>query len=331
MTDVTPVVQITADGAAFAMDRVLSVEITDEAGFESDEAIITLDDCEPQIARPREGAVLSISIGYRESGVAAFGSYVFEELERTGWPRRAVLYAKAADHAKSLKEPKSRQWDNKTVGDIVRSIAGEHGLRAEVDAKLGAIVIRYLSQTEESDQNLLSRLARRIGAIITPKDQRLLVTERHSGKTVSGQSLPTLTITRPMMIADEAYSLRLKPRTRHSEVKARWRDRAAGLTRVFTLQTGQEGPSKTLREVFADEAEAKRAAEAEKRAMVAGEGELDLLIVGSPAARAEAPVSVEGVGVDVDGKWLAKSVTHRWDFEGGGATTRIVCDLGAKS
>jgi hypothetical protein len=32
----------------------------------------------------------------------------------------------------------------------------------------------------------------------------------------------------------------------------------------------------------------------------------------------------------VDGEWLAQSITHRWDFEQGGATTRIVCDLGAK-
>ena len=330
MTDLTPLVQITADGAAFAMDRVLSVEITDEAGFESDEAIITLDDCEPQIARPREGAVLSIQIGFRETGMAAFGSYIFEELERTGWPRRAVLYAKAADHATSLKEPKSRQWEGKTVSDIVQTIAGEHGLRAEVDVKLGAIAIPYLSQTEESDQNLLSRLARRIGAIITPKDQRLIVTRRHSGKTVSGQTLPTLSITRPMLIADQAYSIRLKPRARHSEVKARWRDREAGLTKMFTLQTGQKGPSKTLREVFTNEDEAKRAAEAEKREMVAGEGELELLIVGNPRARAEAPVSIWGVSLDVDGDWLAKAVTHRWDYEQGGATTRIVCDLGDK-
>lgn len=87
---------------------------------------------------------------------------------------------------------------------------------------------------------------------------------------------------------------------------------------------------KALREVFATEDEAKRAAEADKREMAAGEGELELLIVGNPLAGAEAPVSISGVGLDVDGEWLAKSVTHRWDFEQGGATTRIVCDLGAK-
>lgn len=330
MIDLTPMVLITADGAPFAMDRVLSVEVTDEAGFESDEAVITLDDCDPQIARPREGAILSISIGFRESGVVAFGSYVFEELERSGWPRRAVLYAKAADHAKSLKEPKTRHWQDTTVADIVKKIASEHGLKAEVDAKLGAVAIPYLSQTEESDQNLLSRLARRIGAVITPKDQRLLVTQRHSGKTVSGQALPSLSITRPMLIADQAYSIRLKPRARHSEVEARWRDREAGRTKTFSLKTGQEGPSKTLREVFTSEDEAKRAAEAAKREMVAGEGELELTLVGNPLARAEAPVTVSGVSLDVDGDWLAKSVTHRWDFEQAGATTRVVCDLGAK-
>lgn len=32
----TPLAVIAADGKPFAMDRVLSIEITDEAGFESD-------------------------------------------------------------------------------------------------------------------------------------------------------------------------------------------------------------------------------------------------------------------------------------------------------
>lgn len=151
----TPMVLITADGKPFAMDRVLSVEITDEAGFESDELIITLDDADPQIARPREGALLGVAIGYKETGLVDFGSYVFEELSREGWPRIMTLSAKAADHAKSLKEPKTRTWENTTLAAIVAKIAAEHGLTPQVDSQMGAHAVPFLAQTEESDQNLL--------------------------------------------------------------------------------------------------------------------------------------------------------------------------------
>ena len=89
MTDqLRPAFRLTADGNPFIGDRVLSIEITDEAGFESGQLIVTLDDADPQIARPRQGAVLAIAIGYRETGLVDFGSYAVEEIEREGWPRR---------------------------------------------------------------------------------------------------------------------------------------------------------------------------------------------------------------------------------------------------
>lgn len=106
-----PEIRVTADGQPFAMDRVISIEITDEAGYESDELIITLDDADPQIERPREGAVLAVVLGYSGTALTEFGSYVVEEFERSGWPRRLTLTAKAADHSKAMKEPKTRSWE----------------------------------------------------------------------------------------------------------------------------------------------------------------------------------------------------------------------------
>lgn len=324
-----PIFRLIADGNPFIGDRVLSIEITDEAGFESDQLIVTLDDADPQIARPREGAVLAISIGYRETGLVDFGSYTVEEIEREGWPRRLILTAKAANHAKAMKEPKTRAWEGKTVREIVETIAGEHGLTAQVAGRLGSIAIPFLAQTEESDQNLLTRLGKRIGAIITIKDQRLLVTARHSGKTAGGLSMPELVVTRDMLIADGGYRIGSRPRGRFGTVRARWRDRQAGATRSVDVETGLEGPRKTLREVYQDEDEARRAADAAVREVKAGEGEMTLLLVGSPLARAEAPIMVQGVGLDIDGRWIASGVRHHWNFEAQGATTEITAEFGA--
>lgn len=329
MTDLHPIIALTADGNPFAMARVLEVEITDEAGFKSDQLIVVLDDADPQIARPREGAKLKIALGYRESGLVDFGTYVVEDFERSGWPREAVLTAKAADHSGSIKEPRTRSWERKTLGDILRQIAADNGLTAAVTEKLAALPIQFLAQTEESDQHLLTRLGQRVGAVITPKDGRLIATERHGAKTASGQDMPELRIGPADLIASGGYRVSLKPRTRYGEVRGRWRDREGGATRELREKAASKGPLKTLREVYQSEAECRRAISAEARAVRAGEAELTLTLVGNPAARAEMRVTVSGVSLDADGAWVCKQVTHRWSFRGGGATTELVCEYGA--
>ena len=241
-----PAFRLTADGAPFAPERVLSITISDEAGFESDELVIILDDADPQIARPRQGALLTIALGYDGAALTEFGTYTVEEVERSGWPRRLTLTAKAADHAKAMKEPKTRAWEDKTLGDLVKAIAGEHGLKAEISSALASVKLPYIAQTEESDQHLLTRIGKRVGTVIAPKDQRLLVTARHSGKTVSGQSMPEVKVTADMLVDMDGYRIGSRPRGRFGSVRTRWRDRQAGLTRNVDVSTGLEGPRKTF-------------------------------------------------------------------------------------
>lgn len=107
--------------------------------------MITLDDADPQIARPREGAKLTVAIGYRETGLVEFGTYVFEELAREGWPRICTLTAKAADHAKTLKEPRTREWETTTLAEIVQTIAAEHNLQPQISPDPGATAIPFLA------------------------------------------------------------------------------------------------------------------------------------------------------------------------------------------
>lgn len=55
---------------------------------------------------------------------------------------------------------------------------------------------------------------------------------------------------------------------------------------------------------------------------------MELTLIGNPLARAETPVEVSGVGLDIDGRWIATSITHEWAFNGGGATTTIRAEFG---
>ena len=323
-----PIFGLRVEGQPFNASRVMKIEVTDAAGYESDELTIEFDDVFPHIEKPREGAAITLELGFAETGLIFAGTYLFEEWERNGFQRTATLVAKAADHAKSLKEPKTRAWTG-TVETITQTIAHAHNLKLVISDALRAHQIDYLAQTEESDQHFLTRLGRRIGAVIAPKDGHLLVTERYSGKTASGEDLPRIHITLDQLISSSAYSLRLKPRSRFAKIIAKWEDAACGKTRQVILDLAVEGPSITLREVLQNGADALKAAQARQKEARAGEGELTIALVGDPEARAEAPILIAGVAPDVDGEWLAHSVTHVWDFGAeGGATTTIEAQFG---
>lgn len=325
----TPIFSLTADGQPFDTARVLRIEVTDAAGFESDQLTITLDDTPPHIARPREGAQYQLALGYREWGAPIYvGTYVFEEIERSGYTRTMTLLAKAADHAKTLKQPKTRVWEATTFGAVIKTIAADHGLKPVVADAVANLTIEYAAQTDESDQNFMTRMARKLGVVVAPKDGHLIATDRHSGKTASGKDLPPFYVTRDQMIADNAYTVRIKPRARHSVIIAKWHDTAAGRTNTVKFQTGGKGPSMTIRRLFQTEPEAYAAARAKARDLQAGEGEMSVTIIGTPHPRAETPITMQTGTPDLDGKWIASTVTHEWDFSTGGATTTIEAEFG---
>ncbi|WP_299152013.1 phage tail tape measure protein [uncultured Tateyamaria sp.] len=121
----------------------------------------------------------------------------------------------------------------------------------------------------------------------------------------------------------------LKPRSRYSKVIANWQDRGSGTTKRVTVKAAEKGPSMTLREVYQDREDARKAADARVKELRAGEGELTLELIGDPHARAEAPLNITNVAPDVDGSWVASTVTHLWDYgEEGGAKTTVEAEFG---
>ncbi|MGR3486044.1 MAG: phage late control D family protein [Paracoccaceae bacterium] len=332
MTDhprVRPTHVLLADGQPFASDRVLAVEVTDAAGYESDELTITIDDDVPQVERPRQGAVLELSLGYEEEPLTYVGAFTVEEISRSGVERTLTIVAKAADHSGGLKAPRTASYEAQTFGAIVAHVAARHGLRPVVASQVGNILLPYVAQTEESDQHFLTRIGRRLGAVVTPKDGRLVATQRRAGETASGEQLAPVPIGLTDLLSAGAYDVTLKPRNAYGEVRARWSDREGGRTREVVVETPFDGPSMTLREVFQSEAEARQAATARKTDLRSGEGEMALLLIGDPSFFAEQPIDVRGVSLDVDGQWITSSVTHSWDYAAGaGATTTLEAEFG---
>lgn len=323
-------------------DRLIELVVTDEAGIQSDELKLTLDDRRREdgaIAElPKIGTVLTVSLGYAETTLVAMGRFIVDEVEIRSPPATLTVSAKAADMVGPFRSPKTRSWDATTLGKIVEKIAGEHRYTPKLDPELGRIAIAHLDQTEESDMALLTRLASKHDAVAKPVAGFLVLARQGAAKTLTGQALPTIHLP-ASALAEWRYrhaarkpggsgtpkeaSTQTPPTTATGGTKAYWWDFEKGERREVT--TGQP-PFEEIRYVHATEAEAKAAAATKKNCGERGQGELSFSLPGDPRLAAEGRLSLSlRPGIPTD--WRIKHVEHRLGAQG--YTTQVECERSA--
>jgi len=336
--NIAPAFRIVAnseDVTAAIADRFVSLRITDQAGNQSDQLTLTLADHDPQapLAMPATGAQLEVWLGY-DTQADKMGVFIVDEVTLKWPPNQVVVKAKAAPLAVSggggqagpgsqrpqLQGQKSRSWESGTlIGDMVRTIAGEHGLEPAVADSLAAVALPHVDQVDESDMQLLTRIAYRYDAIAKPGGGKLLFAPRGASQAVGASSgsggsapaLPTVAL-RPEDVS--SGQLTLSKRTRSGSVVARWRDVAAAATREITA--GQGDPVKRLSEIFVDATSATAAARAELNRGARGEQTLKLTLPGRTDLMAEGRLALSGFRAGADGQWLITQVDHRVDSTG---------------
>lgn len=192
-----PTFSITANGSDITgsiSSRLVSLEVVDTVDETSDSMTITLEDALGTLALPKSGAKLEISIGYNGLNTR-LGAFVVDNVQIEGPPDTVTVtgsstpFVEGQGGSASFTSRKSRSWDQKTIGDIVSTIAGECGLTPVVDKSIKDITVPHIDQIGESDSNLLIRLARRYGAVLKPADGRLVLAAEQGGQTTSGQAL----------------------------------------------------------------------------------------------------------------------------------------------
>lgn len=295
-TDITPLIA----------DRLISLSVTDERGDKSDTAVIEIDNRARLVAVPPTGATLETWLGYRETGMARLGVFTCDEIELSGPPDMLTIEGKAADMGKSLKAPKTRSWDAMTLGGIVSTIAGEHGLAPKTAEALAATAYEHLDQTDESDLHFLTRLARDLDAVAKPANRHLLFVPRGETKAASGALLTAVKVT-PEDLAG-TWRARFADRGKYTAVKAYWHD-VEGAARKEVV-AGSGTPVFTLRNPYSSESEAQAAAKAKLKALSRGTAVFEGEFQGRPEFAAEAPLQVQGFGAEADGSWVLTRVTH---------------------
>lgn len=328
--NITPAFRVVANSQDITdkiMSRFKSLRITDETDNNSDMLELQLADHDPSdpIQLPPAGAELEAFIGY-DGEVRRMGLYICDEVEISGYPGSMTLRARAAPFEASkggkndLQTQKTRTWKKgTTIGGMVQRMAGEHGLSAAVSGSLASIALPLTVQSQESDMNLLLRLAKQHDAIAKPGDGRLMFVKRGESTSASGERIPDVTLTP----ADgSGYKVSIVSREKTGTTIAYYRDVRGAKRQEVKLGSGE--PIVRLRMAYADREAAEAAARAKHQEQARQTRTLSYTLPGRETLMAEATVVMQGFRDGVDGQWLVKRAEHNISHDG--YVTSIECE-----
>lgn len=214
-----------ADITAKIADRLISLTLTDNRGFEADQLDIDLDDSDGKLDLPPRGASIRLSLGWEGATLVDKGSYTVDDIEHSGAPDKLTIRARSADLRSGLTTARERSFHGKTLRDIVRTIASENDLLPVMSFALSEIVVEHIDQTNESSANLLTRLARMYDAIAAVKNNRLLFLHAGRGASASGTPFPAVLIERK---SGDSHRFAIADRESYTHVRATYNDLASG-------------------------------------------------------------------------------------------------------
>lgn len=300
-------------------DRLNSLTITDNRGMESDALEVTLSDHDGLLNLPPKDAVIQAWIGWSNTGLVYKGLYKVKEVEHSGAPDILTIRASSADLKSGLKQKKERSFSNVTLEAVLQAIVFQHELDLSVHQSLAKRQIINLIQNE-SDANLLTRLADEHDAMASIKNGKLLFMPKGASQTISGQDLPTYLITR-----DKGDSHRYSNTDGGDEitaVRAFYYDAAQGKKLEVVYGDASNQNIKELRHIHQDKQSATLVAKAKladlKRTSLTFSYNL---AYGNPDLIPEMTFLFDGLKEQIDEiYWLGTRITHSIDASNGFTT-----------
>lgn len=310
----TPAFEIVVGGkdyTAAVTERLIELRLVDAAGYKSDYLELVLDDRTP-LPRPTHGARLDVRIGYKEQGLHFKGTYVHDETEFSGPPKTMSLRAASVNFRDDFNAPRSRSFDNVTIGDLVRGIAGEHSYETRIDPSLDGRKIAHLDQTAESDLRLLTRVAQKHGALFKAAGNTLLMIPKTNKDEAIKQALGVVVI-QPSDLSD--WRITRQDKSRFNSVRAVWWDPNDAELKNVTTEGGR--PVYEIQEQYPSEDEANSAAKAKFEELNKQNLTASLTLPGNPKLVAEAGLILEGFRDGIDGEYTITRVEHSFTKNGG--------------
>lgn len=330
----TPIFEVWKGGenrTANFRNRAVSIQVDLQSGNGGgDSCAITVDDRDWLMATPRVGDGLEVYLGYKEVGLAFMGTYMVDRVVFSGPPKQITVHGNAVDFNGSIKSAVTKEYSDKTLGEVIQSLAQVAGLSAQVDESLGSLKIPYMNVTT-SPLNTIDGLARQFGGVFKITGDTVAITKRDSNNSVSGQSMGQVVL-RPEHFAD--WTVEHLSRHDYDHVVAEWKDPNTNTTKVaqadtqssgFLTANGEaQGGDRTFRLKF--QFPTKEQAEAAAKAKMA---ELDdslgsgafRLAQGDPWIRDSQRLILNGFREGINGVYTTDFVSHTLSKDGALQTT----------
>lgn len=313
----------TQDVTAVIASRFVSLTLSDADGLQSDTLEIVLSDHIPEnkISPPAKGAELELWLGY-ENSLIKMGLFIVDSVGISFPPDRVKIKAKASIQSSSqsgagstrplLTSQKTRSWPvGGSLGDMVAAIASEHGLQPAISTEMQGVSLPQIDQVNESDMNLLTRVARTYDGVVKPAGGHLVLVKRGEATSASGKPLAPIPITLAQVTSGRAD---LSDRGVVGTVIATYRDINAAVD--VEVSAGEGEPIKRLTDTFPDAATAREAAHAQLNRSTRGGGSLSISMPGNADLISGRPVELVGFNEAINGRWIIKTARHTLDSGG---------------
>lgn len=326
---------ITVDGidkSGGIKTRLMSLILTDNRGFEADQLDIELDDSDGKLVLPRRGAKIAVALGWQGTALIDKGTFTVDEIEHSGAPDKLTIRARSADFRETLNVRRDQSYHKTTIGGIIKIIAERNKLTPTLNKAMSDLVVDHIDQTNESDGNLITRLAKQYGAIAAVKNGNLLFIKQGQAKTASGKSIPVMTIIRSL---GDGHQFSMADRGAYTGVVANWlntRTTEKPVVKVKRKRKSKTAAAKpkepeekqgeyligtdenvlTLRTTYASKHNAQRAAKSNWERLQRGAAKFSIqLAKGRADLYPEVPVKVTGFKKQIDeADWTLVTVTH---------------------
>ena len=224
--ELTPDFSITINGQeGFPKDRVISIQTTDEAGIILDSCEIELDDYDNALKFPNTEAKIVLHLGYKETGLDKIGTYFVKEISLNGARRTVKIHGNAAPKAMRSQKTQSNEG---TISKFISKAAEALGFESKTSEAIQEVELEDNLQIAESNMSYVTRLVNKIGAIVKPTDEKIVMAESKSGKSASGKSLPIKYIEAKDVASYDCIFRETKTKGAVGTVFACWYDRKTG-------------------------------------------------------------------------------------------------------
>ncbi|WP_048765522.1 contractile injection system protein, VgrG/Pvc8 family [Acinetobacter sp. 243_ASPC] len=324
----TPIFRIEVEGidiTAKIHTRLMSLSIKDNRGLVVDSVDIELDDSDGKLSIPPKGAKIQVWLGWSNTGLIDKGVYKVESTSHRGAPDVLTITAFSNDVSEGLKQKRERAWSNLTIQQIFETIGDIYNLKVIIHEKFASQIIKYIAQNE-SDANLITRIADEHDAIATVKNGHLILLPRGASQTASGLDLPQVTINRQM--GDQ-----------HNYTNGTGTDSITGVKAYYYVEKkakklhvtvgDSEDNVKEIRYIHRDKTTAELAANAEYNRCKRSAQKLTYsLALGNPQLIPEQEFVFVGLKPEIDDIiWLGTNLTHTLNDSGLTTTVELEVQL----